>query len=90
MGWTVKLTPEAKADLAKLGTPEARRVLHFLNTRLQKRDNPRELGEPLKGTFREYWRYRVGDYRIICRLEDGVITVFVLHVGHRGDVYKTT
>ena len=88
MGWTVKLTPEAKAGLAKLGASEAERVLRFLNTRLQNRDNPKEIGDSLKGPLREYWRYRVGDYRIICRLEAGVVTVLVLHIGHRSEVYK--
>jgi mRNA interferase RelE/StbE len=88
MSWKIELTPEAKSHLAKLGASEAKRVLAFLNERHQKRENPRELGESLKGSLREYWRYRVGDYRIICRLEDRVITVFVVHICHRREVYK--
>lgn len=88
MAWKVEITPDAKAALKKLGTSEAQRVLNFLFNRLQNRENPREIGEALKGNLREYWRYRVGDYRIFCRLEDEKITVFVVHIGHRSDVYK--
>lgn len=88
MAWKIEFTPEAEAGLAKLGTTEARRVLKFLYDRLQKRKEPREIGESLKGNLRDYWRYRVGDYRIICRLEDSVVTIFVVHIEHRSKVYK--
>ena len=88
MAWKVEITPEARAGLKRLGAAEAQRVLKFLFERLQGRDNPREIGEALKGNLREYWRYRVGDYRIFCRLEDNIVTVFVVHIGHRREVYK--
>ena len=87
MGWKIEITPDARAALNKIGSTEAKRILKFLYERLQKRDDPRELGESLKGTLRAYWRYRVGDYRLICRLEDQIITVFVVHIGHRRGVY---
>lgn len=88
MAWKIEFTPEAEACLSKLGTAEAKRVLKFLHDRLQKRKNPRDIGEPLKGNLRDYWRYRVGNYRIICRLEDNAVTVFIIHIGHRSEVYK--
>jgi len=88
MGWKVELSLAAKADLARLGAAEAARILKFLYNRLEKRDNPRETGKPLKGSLREYWRYRVGDYRVICRLDDGIVTVLVVHIGNRREVYK--
>ena len=88
MAWKVEITPEANAALKKLGAAEARRILAFLFERLQNRGDPREIGESLKGNLREFWRYRVGDYRILCRLEDDIVTVFVVHVGHRREVYK--
>ena len=88
MAWKVEITPDARAALKRLGATEAQRVLKFLFERLQGRDNPREIGEALKGNLREYWRYRVGDYRIFCRLEDNIVTVFVVHIGHRREVYK--
>lgn len=88
MGWKVELTPEANSALKKLGTAEAERVIKFLFNRIQSRDNPRTIGEALKGNLREYWRYRVGDYRILCRLEDEKVTVFVIQIGNRRGIYK--
>lgn len=88
MAWKVEITPEASAELKNLGTTEARRILKFLFERLQNRDDPRKIGEALKGNLREFWRYRVGDYRLLCRLEDGIVTVYVVHVAHRREVYK--
>ena len=88
MAWRVDITPEARAVLRRIGSTEAQRILTFLFERLQNRENPRTIGEALKGNLREFWRYRVGDYRVFCRLEDSIVTVFVVHVGHRRDVYK--
>ena len=88
MSWKVELTPEANAALKRLGKPEAQRIVRFLFERVQNRENPREIGDALKGNLREYWRYRVGHYRILCRLEDEVVTVFVIHIAHRREVYK--
>ena len=88
MTWKVEVTPDAKADLKRIGAADARRILKFLFERLQNRENPRETGEALRGNLRDYWRYRVGDYRILCRLEDNIVTVFVVHAGHRREVYK--
>jgi mRNA interferase RelE/StbE len=88
MAWKIDITQEAKGELKKLGASEAQRILKFLYKRLQNRENPREIGESLKGNLRDYWRYRVGDYRILCRLEDKIVTVFVIHIAHRREVYK--
>ena len=87
-GWRVDITPEARADLKRIEGAQAQRILRFLFERLQNRDNPRGIGEALKGNLREFWRYRVGDYRIFCRLEDNVVTVFVVRIGHRREVYR--
>ena len=88
MAWTVELTPEAEAQLGKVDKVEAKRILKFLHERLRGRENPRELGEALKGVLRAYWRYRVGNYRILCRIEDRVMTVLVVQIDHRSVVYK--
>jgi mRNA interferase RelE/StbE len=89
MAWTVKIEKAAKGDLAKLDAQIACRILKFLHNRLAGRDDPRSTGEALKGSeLGEFWKYRVGDYRIICRLEDSTITVFVVRIGHRSKVYK--
>ena len=88
MAWKVDITPEARAALRQIGTTDAQRILKFLFERLQHRENPRTTGEALKGNLRDFWRYRVGDYRIFCRLEDSIVTVFVVHIGHRREIYK--
>lgn len=88
MVWKVEITPEAHADIKKLGTAEAQRILKFLFDRVQSRENPREIGESLKGNLREYWRYRVGNNRILCRIEDEKITVFVIKIGNRREIYR--
>jgi len=87
MGWKVKLSPEARVHLTRVGAADATRILRFLYDRLERRDDPRKIGKPLKGSLREYWRYRVGDYRVICRLDDEIVTVLVIHIGHRSKVY---
>ncbi|TIW19463.1 MAG: type II toxin-antitoxin system RelE/ParE family toxin, partial [Mesorhizobium sp.] len=56
--------------------------------RLAVLDNPRELGKPLKGPLATFWRYRVGDYRVICDVQDRRLVILVVTIGHRGDVYR--
>jgi len=65
----------------------SRRIVKFLRERVEKLDDPRQTGEPLKGPLRDYWRYRVGDYRIVCLLEHDRLVVLVLRVGHRREIY---
>jgi mRNA interferase RelE/StbE len=89
MGWRVELTGSAEKDLKKLGEVATRRILEFLRDRLAQSDDPRRLGEALKGTrFGELWKYRLGDYRIVCRIEDGALRILVVRLGHRSDVYR--
>ena len=89
MAWKVELTPAAVRDLAKLDRQVARRVLTFLHGRLAVLEDPRSLGEALKGSkLGEFWKYRVGDYRIISSIEDGTVTIFVVRIGNRREVYR--
>lgn len=88
MAWKVELDLAAEKELAKLDRQVAIRILKFLNERLAKSDDPRLLGESLKGKFEEYWKYRVGDYRIICNILDNTLTVVVLKIGNRREVYR--
>ena len=89
MAWKVEITPEAKADLQSIGTAEARRILGFLFQRLHNRENPRGMGKALAGQrYSGLWRYRVGDYRILCRIEDEKICIVVVAIGNRRTVYK--
>lgn len=89
MAWTIRLTETARKQLAKLDPQIARRVAHFLSTRLATTDDPRSLGHALKGEeLGEYWRYRVGDYRIFCDIRDAELVILALAIGHRRDVYR--
>jgi len=88
MAWNVEVSPKAQRQLDELDKPVARRISRFLYERIGKLDDPRQIGERLQGTLSEFWRYRVGDYRIICSLEHERLVVLVLRIGHRRDVYK--
>lgn len=75
--------------MAKIGAAEAKRVLKFLHGRVRLMDDPRSIGGALKGSrFAGLWRYRSGDYRILCDIQEEKITILVVLVGHRRDVYK--
>ena len=89
MAWRVEFDPDAVKDLKKLDKQIQIRILDFLRERLARLDNPRELGEALAGSkLGNYWKYRVGDWRIICDLQDQRIVVRVLRVGNRREVYR--
>ncbi|MGA7289615.1 MAG: type II toxin-antitoxin system RelE/ParE family toxin, partial [Terriglobales bacterium] len=75
-------------QLDELDKTVARRISKFLYERIEKLDDPRQIGERLQGTLSDFWRYRVGDYRIICSLEHERLVVLVLRIGHRREVYK--
>jgi len=89
MAWKVELGRDAEKSLEKLDKPVAQRILRFLYERVAPLDDPRSIGEALKGSqLGEFWKYRVGDYRIISRIEDGELCVLVVRIGNRRDVYK--
>ena len=88
MAWTIEYAETARKQLRKLDKFAARRILDFMDERVAPSDNPRELGKALKGSLGDLWRYRVGDYRILCDLQDGVLTVLVLQIGNRREVYR--
>jgi mRNA interferase RelE/StbE len=64
----------------------ARAIVRFISDRVHGRDDPRLIGKSLRGAG--LWRYRVGDYRVLCRIDDGVLTVLVVELGHARDVYR--
>lgn len=81
MAWKVEFGPAAERDLDRLDTKVAHRILKFLHERVSRLDDPRGIGSPLHGPkFGEFWKYRVGDWRIICRIEDERVTVLVLRI----------
>jgi mRNA interferase RelE/StbE len=88
MAWQIKLATTADKELDKLDQQVAKRILKFLYERIAPLDNPRSIGEPLSGILSDYWKYRVGDYRIICDIQDNIITILVLTIGNSKQVYR--
>jgi mRNA interferase RelE/StbE len=89
LAWTVRFTDTARRQIAKLDPQIARRVLKFLSKRVAGADDPRSLGQALKGEeLGEYWRYRVGDYRILCDIRDAELVILTLSVGHRREINR--
>jgi len=86
----VEVTPRAQRQLRKIAETDRDRILRFLGERIAIAEDPRRLGEALKGWASNLWRYRVGDIRIIVRIEDQRVAVLVLEVGHRREIYKIT
>jgi len=82
------LTDTAKKQLAKLDKAVAKSITAYLRDRVMPLDNPKALGKPLTKNFSPYWRYRVGDCRVICNIESEVLTIMVVRIGRRKSVYK--
>ena len=89
MVWTVKISNIAEKQLRKLDRQTQKRILDYLDERIEGCKNPRHFGESLKANLSGFWRYRVGDYRVICKILDQEIIVLVLEIGHRRAVYRT-
>ncbi len=89
MAWQIKFDDASMKDLAKLDKQIARRITEFLRERVAVLDDPRSIGEALKGSkLGDFWKYRVGDYRIISSIEDGALRILVVKIGNRREVYR--
>jgi mRNA interferase RelE/StbE len=89
MAWRVEFLPEAERELRKIDRADRERILEFLRSRPAGRADPRGLGQPLHGPeLGKYWKYRVGDYRIACSIQDARIVIVVVRAGHRHEVYR--
>lgn len=89
MAWKIEIDLAADRDLSKLDKQVAKRILKFLHERIAPLEDPRSIGEALKGSqLGEFWKYRVGAYRIIVHIEDDVLLVLVLRIGHRKSIYQ--
>lgn len=89
MIWRVEFDAGARKDLGKLDKPVRQRIVAFLKKRVAHLEDPRSIGEALKGSgLGDFWKYRVGDYRIICDIQDNRLLVLVLRVGNRREVYR--
>ena len=89
MAWQIEFDQSAKKELAKLDRQVARRLIDFLKNRVLNQRDPRSVGQALRGsTLGEFWKYRVGDFRIIASIQDDRMIVLVLRVGNRSDIYR--
>lgn len=89
MAWKVELSLQADRELSKLDPKNARRILKFLFERVAKLDDPRSIGQALRGSrLGEFWKYRVGNYRLISKIEDDRLLVLVLRIGHWREIYR--
>ena len=88
MAWTIDYAETAKGQLHKLDKQTARRIVDFMDERIAALDDPRSAGKALSGPLGAFWRYRVGDCRVICDIQDGALRVLVVQVGNRREVYR--
>ena len=89
MAWTIEFAEAAAQQLRKLDRAVARRIVRFLRERVSESPDPRALGAALKGdTLGQFWKYRVGDYRVIAEIRDREIRIVVIRLGHRSDVHR--
>ena len=87
MAWRIEVVPAAAKELKKLGKAEAARIIGTLENRIAVLDDPRSLGSGLTGELRGLWRWRIGDYRVVARIEDERFTILVVRIAHRREVY---
>ncbi|EJG15811.1 MULTISPECIES: type II toxin-antitoxin system RelE family toxin [Actinomycetaceae] len=87
MAWKAKLSPRALKQLSKLDKPAAARIIAYLRETANGND-PRARGKALTGNLAGFWRYRVGDYRIIVSIEDDELLILAINIDHRSRVYR--
>lgn len=88
MAWRIEFEAKALKEFKCLDKPDAQRVWSYLIERVATREDPRVLAAPLSGQWDEYWRFRVGKYRVVCRMEEQDLVVLVVRIGHRKEVYR--
>jgi mRNA interferase RelE/StbE len=89
LAWKIEFDPRAQDELARLDKPIQRRIVRFLSDRVANLEDPRSVGAPLHWpTLGRFWKYRVGDYRLICAIQNQAIKILVVRIGHRREVYR--
>jgi len=88
LDWTVEYAEIARKQLRKLDKSLAQRIVDFMDERVAATGDPRRVGKALKGPLGDLWSYRVGDFRILCDIQDGKLMVLVLQIGNRREVYR--
>jgi mRNA interferase RelE/StbE len=88
VSWDYRISDRALKQFRKLDKQAAARIFDYLDQRIAGTEDPRQWGKQLKGELNNIWRYRSGDYRIVCQLKDRIFVVLVLEVGHRKEIYR--
>ncbi len=88
MAWILEYSDIAERSLRAMDAATVQRIRTYMREKVAVLENPRAVGKALSGTLRGRWRYRVGDYRIVCDIQDRRIHILVVGVGHRRDVYR--
>ena len=88
MAWKISFTKEAENSFSKLDKFTQKTITNYLRKRIMTASNPRDFGKALAYSKKGFWRYRVGDYRLICKIMDSELIVIVIDVGHRKDIYS--
>jgi mRNA interferase RelE/StbE len=87
LAWRIEYADSVVKQLKKLDKQIARQILDYLDNNIAPLDDPKSVGKALTGQLGDFWRYRVGDFRVICHVENEAVTVLVLRVSHRSSVY---
>ena len=88
MAWRVEFESQAEKELGRLDPQYAKRILKYLFERIATDEDPRRFGDPLRSNLAGLWKYRIGNYRVICEIQEEVLLVLVVRVGHRREVYR--
>jgi mRNA interferase RelE/StbE len=88
LAWSVEFHSAARDELDALDRSVQRRIQRFIDERLIRADDPRQLGRALTGAWAGFWKYRVGDWRMIAQVRDDRLIIYIVRVGHRREVYK--
>ena len=88
LAYSIKLLPAVGRRLGKLDKSVAKRILRYLETEVIAKSNPRRVGKTLAGEMAGLWRYRVGDYRVLAKIEDQMLLIVVVDIDHRKQVYR--
>jgi mRNA interferase RelE/StbE len=88
LAWTIEVTHTARRDLERLDRQIAKRITRYLAHKVATSQDPRELGKPLSGKLKHLWSYRVGDYRVLCEVQEERFVVIAITIGHRREIYR--
>ena len=88
MKYKILFDKKADKQLRKIDKTQQRIIVNWIIKNLENTNDPRVFGKALKGNLKDYWRYRVGDYRIIAEINDAEVKILIIEIGHRKDIYK--